>query len=503
SGMGPQWWAMGRQMLEQEPVFREAVERCDEALRRHANWSLLEELLADESRSRMSEAEVAQPANFALQVALAALWRSWGIEPDAIIGHSAGEVAAIHVAGVMNLEEAVRVIFHRSRLQQRATGKGKMAAVGLSLAEAERAIEGYEDRVSLAAINSPMSVTLSGDADAIEEIARTLELKEVFCRILQVKVPYHSRHMEPFKDELLQSLRGLELRPASIPFYSTVSGQRVGIADSHELNAEYWWRNVRNPVRFAEAMDRIIQDGHNVFVELSPHPVLASSISQCLMQSGQKGTILPSLRRQEPEREQMLGSLGALHTLGSKVEWERLYPAGGRFVRLPSYPWQHERYWQESEIAEQSRLGRKVHPLLGRRLASAHPSWELDLDLQHLPYLDDHRIQGILTYPGAAYVESALAVAREVFGDGPCMLDEIEFQKALFLTEGETTKLQMIFDPAAASFDIYSRNKDTKQTAGQQWIRHAAGKLRQETGAQPVAPFSIDKIRSRCDKDFS
>jgi acyl transferase domain-containing protein/aryl carrier-like protein len=504
SGMGPQWWAMGRQMLEQEPVFREAVERCDELLRRHANWSLLEELLADESRSRMGEAEIAQPANFALQVALAALWRSWGIEPDAIIGHSAGEVAAIHVAGVMNLEEAVRVIFHRSRLQQRATGKGKMAAVSLSLAEAERAIEGSEDRVSIAAINSPMSVTLSGDADAIEEIVRTLELRQVFCRILQVEVPYHSRHMEPFKDELTQSLRGLELRPASIPLYSTVSGQRIGIADGRELDVEYWWCNVRNPVRFAEAMDRLIQDGHNIFVELSPHPVLAASISQCLMQSGQTGTILPSLRRQEAEREQMLGSLGTLHTLGCQVEWERLYPEGGRFVRLPSYPWQHERHWQESEVAEQSRLGRQIHPLLGRRMPSAHPSWELDLDPQHLPYLDDHRVQGIVTYPGAAYVESALAVAREVFGDGPFAMEEIEFQKALFLAEGETTKLQMIFDPGAASFEIYSRIKDTKQTARRQWIRHAAGKLRQETAsAQPVAPFSIDKIQSRCAKDFS
>jgi acyl transferase domain-containing protein/aryl carrier-like protein len=504
SGMGPQWWAMGRQLLDQEPVFREAVERCDELLRRHASWSLLEELLADESRSRMGAAEIAQPANFALQVALAALWRYWGIEPDAIIGHSAGEVAAIHAAGVMDLEEAVRVIFHRSRLQQRATGKGKMAAVSLSSAEAERAIESYEDRVSIAAINSPLSVTLSGDADAIEEIVRSLELRQVFCRILQVEVPYHSRHMEPFKDELSQSLRDLELRPASIPLYSTVSGQRIGIADGRELDAEYWWRNVRNPVRFAEAMDRIIQDGHNVFVELSPHPVLAGSISQCLMQSGQKGTILPSLHRREAERDQMLASLGALHTLGSRVEWERLYPEGRRFVRLPSYPWQRERFWQESEAAEQSRLGRHIHPLLGRRTGSAHPSWELDLDMQHLSYLGDHRVQGTVTYPGAAYVESALAVGREVLGEPLCAMEEIEFQKALFLTEGETTKLQMIFDPGTASFEIFSRVKDVKQAARQQWIRHAAGKLRQETGAaQPVAPFSIDKIRSRCTKDFS
>ncbi|MGE0127974.1 MAG: type I polyketide synthase [Blastocatellales bacterium] len=500
SGMGPQWWAMGRQLLQQEPVFRDAIERCDELIKRHASWSLLEELLADESRSRMSEAEIAQPANFALQVALAALWRSWGIEPDAIVGHSAGEVAAIHAAGAMSLEEAVRVIFHRSRLQQRAAGKGKMAAVSLSLQEAERAIEGYEDRISIAAINSPNAVTLSGDAEAIAEVAQILEQRQVFCRLLQVEIPYHSRHMEPLKDELLESLRDLELRPTSIPLYSTVS---AGIADGRELNAEYWWRNVRNPVLFAKAVDQLVEDGHTVFVELSPHPVLAGSISQCLSQSGQKGTILSSLRRQEPEPEQMLGSLGALHTLGFPVAWEKLYPEGGRFVRLPSYPWQRERYWQESETSQQSRLGRWVHPLLGRRLASAHPAWENDLDGHLLPYLDDHRIQGIVTYPGAAYVESALAVASEVFGAGQgatLTLEDVEFQKALFLADGEMTRLQVIFDPGAASFDIYSRTKDPRQ----QWMRHATGKLYQENGAaQPVAPCSLDKIRSRCAQDIS
>ncbi len=501
SGMGPQWYAMGRQLLEREPVFREAIEQCDELFRRLAGWSLLEEMTADESRSRMGEAEVAQPANFALQVALNNLWRSWGITPDAVVGHSAGEVAAIYAAGVMSLEEAVRVIFHRSRLQQRATGKGKMAAVALSSAEAERALEGYEDRVSIAAVNSPKAVTLSGDAGAIAEIAQSLEKRQVFCRILQVEIPYHSRHMEPLKDELMGSLRELDLRPAAIPFYSTVTGRRAGLAGARELDAEYWWRNVRNPVLFAEAMERIIEDGHNVFVELSPHPVLAGAVSEGLLMSGRKGTILPSLRRQEAEREQMLGSLGALHTLGRPVAWESLYPEGGRFVRLPSYPWQRERYWQESEVSEQSRLGRQVHPLLGRRLASAHPSWELDLDTQLLPYLDDHRIQGAVVYPGAAYVEMALAAAREVFGEGPCALEDVEFQRALFLPDGETTRLQMIFDPGAASFDIYSRTKDPKQPARQQWMRHAGGKLAQEGGG--AQPFSLDKIRSRCARDIS
>jgi len=501
SGMGPQWWAMGRELLEQEPVFREAVERCDELLRQYAGWSLLEELRADESRSRMGEAEIAQPANFALQVALAALWRSRGVEPDAIIGHSAGEVAAAYVAGALSLEEAVRVIFHRSRLQQRATGKGKMAAVSLSLAEGLRALEGYQDRLSVAAINSPKAITLSGDADALAEVIHSLEQRQVFCRLLQVAVPYHSPHMDPLEDELRRSLQGLEVRPTLIPLVSTVTGK---MATAQDFDAEYWWQNVRHPVYFADAMDRLISNGADLFLELSPHPVLAGTISECLLTNGQKSAVLPSLRRQEAEREQMLGSLGALHTLGYPVAWDSLYREGGRFVRLPSYPWQHERYWQESEVAETSRLGRQVHPLLGRRLASAQQSWEIEVDKQLLPYLDDHRIQGTVVYPGAAYVEMALAVGREVFGEEPCVLEEIEFQKALFLPETESTRLQVTFDPETASFNIYSRARDPKQDPKQAWTRHARGKLYQESGvAGPVAPVDLDKVRDHCSRDIS
>jgi len=494
SGMGPQWWAMGRQLLQQEPVFRESVERCDTLLRQHASWSLLEELTADEARSRMGETEIAQPANFALQVALAALWRSWGIAPDAIVGHSAGEVAAAQVAGALSLEEAVRVIFHRSRLQQRTTGKGKMAAVGLSFEEAERVLAGYEGRLSVAAINSPRAVTLSGDSEALADVMQSLEQRQVFCQLLRVEVPYHSHHMEPLKDELLQSLHGLEVRPASVPLFSTVTGR---LTTGQEFGADYWWQNIRHPVFFAAALGQLIQEGYHAFLELSPHPVLAGTISECLLHHGQKGTVLPSLRRHEAERQQLLGSLGALHTLGYPVTWHSLYPAGGRCVRLPSYPWQRERYWQESEVAEQGRLGRQVHPLLGRRLVSAHPAWETRLDKQLLPYLDDHRIQGGIVYPGAAYVEMALAAGKEVLGEGPCVLEEIAFQRALFLPEGDAAKLQVIFDPGVASFDIYSRTTEPEPS----WTRHATGRLRQASSA--AQRMELDKIRNRCPTDIS
>ncbi len=344
SGQGPQWWAMGRELWHSEPIFRTTLEQCNQLLRSYASWSLIDELLADESQSRLVETEIAQPAIFALQVALAALWKSWGVEPSAIVGHSVGEVAAAHVAGVLSLEDAVRVVFHRGRLMQQGTGQGKMAAVGLSVADAEPLLAKYEGRLSIAAINSPISIVLSGEATALESVHQSLEPQQIFYRLLRVNYAFHSPQMEPFQDELVQSLQGLNPQVASVPIISTVTGLAQ---DGSEFDATYWARNIREPVHFATAVEQLVQTKHNLFLEISPHPVLAGNISQCLRHCGQKGVVLPSLRHQEEERVVMLRSLGALYTEGYPIDWSRLYPSGGRCVSLPSYPWQRERYWFE------------------------------------------------------------------------------------------------------------------------------------------------------------
>ncbi|HEU5319278.1 MAG TPA: acyltransferase domain-containing protein, partial [Methylomirabilota bacterium] len=377
SGMGPQWWAMGRQLLQTEPVFRARVEECDALLRRHADWSLLAEMTRDHAASRMEETRISQPANFALQVGLAALWAARGIRPAAVVGHSTGEVAACHVAGMLDLDEAVRVIFHRSRLQQRASGLGRMAAVGLPAADAEAAIRAVADRVSIAAVNTPRSVTLAGDTEVLEPIVAGLAARGVFTRFLAVQVPFHSHHMEPLRPELLECLAGLRARPAAVPFYSTVTGER---APELVPDAAYWWRNVRHPVLFAAAVERLIADGHAVFLEVGPHPVLSSLVSDSLTQHRRQGHVVASLRRDADEPTALLSSLATLYTLGYPVDWPALYGPGAPFVRLPSYPWQRERHWHESPASLDSRLGRLAHPLLGRRLPVAAPTWEADVD---------------------------------------------------------------------------------------------------------------------------
>ncbi|MGB7711449.1 MAG: SDR family NAD(P)-dependent oxidoreductase [Microcoleus sp.] len=504
SGMGQQWWAMGRTLLSEEPVFRETIQRCDELLRQYADWSLLEALMASEENSRINSTQIAQCAIFSVQVALAALWRSWGIIPEAIVGHSVGEVAAAHVAGVLSLEDAVRVIFHRSRLQAKTAGQGKMLAVGLSLEEAQQVLVGYEDRVSIAAINSPQGLTLAGETLALEEIAKSLELKEIFCRFLQVEVPYHSPLMEPLKAELAECLQGINPQAATIPLFSTVTGQQV---EGLEIDGAYWGQNMRNPVLFVTAVEGLMRARYDLFLEISAHPVLTSYISECAAKEGKTATALPSLRRKEPEQIVLLGSFGKLYTLGYPVDWHQLYPEG-QFVRLPSYPWQRERYWNESEESLQSRLGLSyqrtvlgvpVHPLLGSRLESPQPQWNATIDLHRLSYLEDHRVQGAVVYPGAAYVEMALATAKEIFGEGSYVLSDIEFHKALFLAEEAETVQLSIDRQGQTSFDIHSQVKGEESL----WVRHATGNLQRLQNGHAPKSVVLDEIRSRCTGEIS
>ncbi|HEY0602496.1 MAG TPA: type I polyketide synthase, partial [Herpetosiphonaceae bacterium] len=496
-GMGPQWWAMGRELLAQEPVFRAAVARCDELLRCYTSWSLMEELLADEANSRMGETQIAQPANFALQVALVELWRSWGVQPAAIVGHSAGEVAAAYAAGVMSLEDAVKVIYHRSRLQQQTTGLGKLAAVGLSLAEAQAALTGYAERVSIAAVNSPTSVTLVGDPEALAAVLAPIQEQEIFCRYLNVDVPYHSHYMEPLQAELLDVLSDLDLRPAAVPLFSTVTGGQV---DGREFDQLYWWRNVREPVFFARAIDALSAAGYDLFLEIGPHPVLANSIKECLGLFGAPGTILPSLRRKADERTTMLESLGVLYALGGDIDFAALHPHGGRLVPLPLSPWQRAAHWHEADESIADRLGQRDHPLLGFPVPAVHPIWETRLDLDQLPYLDDHRLQGAVVYPGAAYVEASLAACRQIAADGERIeLEQIAFHKALFVSPETYPTLHLVANQQAGTVELYSRLPEQGQT----WTLHMSARLRSQLGGagQPVLP--IEQLRAASEHHLS
>ena len=495
SGMGQQWWAMGRELLSHEPAFSRAVEEVSDLFGSLAGWSLLKKLIADEKTSQVQETRIGQPAIFALQVGLAALWRSWGIEPAAVLGHSAGEMAATYIAGALSLKDAVRITFHRSRLQHRTAGQGGMLAAGISREEAARLVERYPRAISIAAINGLRSITLSGDVAVLAEIDKALNEADVFSRILQVDVPYHSPKMEQLEKELVECLSEIQPRPASTPFFSTVAGtELVG----SELDAWYWYRNIREPVLFHDTLGKVVEAGHRVFLEIGAHPVLKRDLDACLKERSLQGATLCSLRRENRERAALLGSLGRLYSLGAEIDWHRLYPVDATTIRLPSYPFQSESHWRESDQARRIRVGRPVHPLLGIRLEVPKPSWKVDLDSSDLSYLADHRIGDSTVFPGAGYVEMALAAAREIFGPIPCVLEDIEFQRFLILDQNGAQAVQVELDPASSEFAVSVRGDASDNS----WDVHATGGIRQ--AIQPTSvKLDLAQIVMRCPDLFS
>jgi 1-acyl-sn-glycerol-3-phosphate acyltransferase len=495
TGMGPPWWGMARSLLSSEPVFRAVIDECDGLLRRHASWSLVDELMADETRSRVASAELAPAANFAVQAGLLALWESWGIRPAAVVGHSAGEIAAAYAAGALALEDAIRVAFYRGFLQQRASGRGGMLAVGDGIAALQPLLDEYVGRIAVAAVNSPAAVTLCGDHDAIAALAVTLEQRRTFCRVMSVDVPYHSQHLDIIHDDTLAALAGLRTLTPRVPIVSEVTGDWMRDAP---FDAAYWWRNTREPVRFADAALRLIADGYTTFVEVGPHPVLAASINECLKHAGVEGACLPSLRRNDDDRRVLLRTLAALHARGVSVEWARVLGRPARRVDLPPYPWNKERVWFEGVQADAAPEARDHTRILGTRVRTVQPLWETNLASPALKYIADHRIHDAIVFPGAAYVAMALDAAADL-GQSHPVLEHVEFHKALFLPDDMRVRVQAVFDPSSRGLTVHAQPDGNVDAP---WSAHASCVIAAAQAGEPAAK-DLAAARARCGTPLS
>ena len=444
-----------------------------------------------EQDSQIDRTVFAQPAIFALEIGLAEMWRSRGVEPTLVIGHSVGEVAAAYWAGAYTLEDAVKVIFHRSRLQETTGGAGRMVAVGISQERAIEAIRGYENQVAVAAVNSPNLVTLAGDTEVIETVVEALEKEEVFIRWLPIDYAFHTHQMEPIRDELLESLADLQPRSGNIPFISTVTGDSL---EGSNLNAAYWWTNVRDPVKFEQGVAKIIDRGVSFFLELGPHPIHTTSVKECLSKSGVSGRTLVSLRRNEPEKVLMLEAFGSLYTVGYPVNWAALHGSRAEFVRLPSYPWQHETFWLESTESRDYRFAAPSHPLLGLRVNSPKPTWENQLDSRLFGYLADHRFWDSMIFPAAGYAELGIAVARELFPEEPYVVEDLQTTKALFFSETKVPKMRVVYDESDKSIEIFSSTG-----TGRDWDMNARCRI-QKLSPREGEPGNFEEVLARMEE---
>lgn len=492
TGMGPQWWAMGRELYTSQPVFKNTIDKCDEIFKKITGWSLLEEMMKPEKESKMNETAIAQPANFFIQAALTDLWASWGVKPDAVVGHSVGEVPAAYVAGALTLEEGVLVSYHRSRCQQTTAGQGTMLAIGIGEEAADKLIREHklEKEISIAAINSFNGVTIAGTRKALEKISEVLTPQNIFNKMLTVEVAYHSYQMDPLHEELLSSLKSVNPQKANIPLYSTVTGT---IMNGTEFNNDYWWQNVRQPVRFAKAAQTTVNDGYIMFLEVGPHPVLRTNINECLTSADKKGYAVPSLRRGDPELSTLANSFGSLHTLGIDVNWS-VFTEGGHFVKIPTYSWDKDVYWQESQVSVEDKMGVSGHVFLNNNMRMPVPAWEVEINRYFLPWIDDHKIENMTVIPGAAYVEAGLALHEKVFSTQACTLQDLEFNQVLVVDEKRIQMFHTTFNSQTKRYSVYSRYREDNSP----WTLHASGRMLKDTLSRTLPTVSITDIRKRC-----
>ncbi|MFI6871647.1 SDR family NAD(P)-dependent oxidoreductase [Nocardia sp. NPDC050406] len=492
TGMGPQWFGMARDLLATDPLFAAAAERIDAAFQAIAGWSILAELREPEERSRVTSTEVAQPANFLVQVALHETLVTQGITAAAVVGHSVGEVSAAFVSGMLTLDEALAVVHHRARLQASTAGTGGMLAVGLSEGQVHALLAG-DTGVDIAAVNSPAACTLSGDAARLDELAETLTDQGVFARKLQVEVPYHSSLMDPILEELRTALSALAPRRPSIPLYSTVTGTQV---DEDLWNADYWCANVRQPVRFADAVHALIAAGNRVFLEVGPHPVLAANIREILLSTGEKGSTVATLRRAQPDRLSMRQCLAGLYASGA-LDTRTLFPTATPHLPLPRYPWQRTRLRADLPALAQRRYGTPgTHTMLGDPDPATERRWTLDISSAVLPWIDDHVVDGARILPGTAYVDAALSAAAAEFGRDATAVENLRFLAPLTIHDGDIPVMELRVEESTRRFTIRSRT-----ATGATWTLHATGRL--VDGTYQPAKVDVPSVDSMTEFDIS
>lgn len=477
SGNGAQWPQMGKQLLNEDPVFRAAVAEVDALWSADGSESLLALLEAGAGAAAISATEYAQPLLFTIQVGIVRVMQARGFAWDACAGHSVGEVAAAWAAGVLTLEDAVHVVKVRSRAQAATRGSGRMAAAGVGEARARELIDqlGLVDDIEVAGMNSPQAVTLAGSLAGLEKIQAALQPSGVFFHLLDLDYAFHSRHMDGIEAMVREGLADLEPVDGQFRFVSTVTGAPL---EGSALDAAYWWRNIREPVRFGDAVAHLAQAGARLFLEVGPHSILRTYVKQSLDALKITGATIATLKRQHDSAATLQRALFSALAHGAQVDLARLVPtvdhAVARAAALPRYPWQRERYWQMPTVEGYGLVNRRrEHPLLGYRLHEHAFAWENQIDPVRLPYLADHVVDGGVTFPAAGFVEMVLAAARVFFATETCALENIEIRQPVVFQAQHAKRFRLSIDPRTAAFTI----ETCERMSDDAWSTNVVGRL--------------------------
>lgn len=485
TGMGPQWWKMGRELMVREPIFDKTIQDCDRDFKEISGWSIYEELKKPMELSKIQNTNIAQPANFVIQVALTRLLEYYGITADAVVGHSVGEVTSTYISGSLSLKDALTVSYHRSRLQHLTSGMGTMLAVGLPETEVIALIKPYEG-ISIAAINSEKSVTLSGETSSLKMVMEIIESKGAFCKMLDVTVPYHSPIMNTIKEELLFSLRNIQGTETKIDLYSTVTGKKIS---GSRINGSYWWKNVRQPVLFSNAIKTLMQDKYNIFIEIGPHPVLRNSMQECIKTSNDF-YFLQTLNKNEPEQQTFFDAIAKLFTLGLPIKWNRWIDKSV-YMKLPTYPWQKEYLWKNPQRAFDKKSTEINSILYNAKVASPDIVYEFELNEFFFPFLNDHKVYNKVIFPGAGYICMAIAIYQiEISPTLPWKLDNIKFNRALHVNDNEIQKLRLSSSPNTGYYD-FKYKQGLKDSS---WMKMSSGKFSIGNYITDIPPVKLNDI---------
>ncbi|MEU1329464.1 SDR family NAD(P)-dependent oxidoreductase [Streptomyces sp. NPDC005865] len=497
NGNGAQWVGMGAELLSGDAAFAAEVAAVDRELAPLLGWSVEAELATPADPGRWERTEVTQPLLFAVQAGVVAALAARGVKPVAAMGHSVGEVAAAYCAGALTRSQACRVVAERCRAQAATVGAGRMAAVGLGGEAAGKLIadEGYAERLVVAAVNSDQDVTIAGEAAALEALGAQLDAEGVFFRDLGLDYAFHTPAMDRIQEPLAEALADLRPAKCRIPLISTVTGRSV---EGTELDAAYWWRNVREPVRFAEAVGVLVDEELqcDVLVEVGPHPVLSGYLRRVAANNA-RIAVVATMSRVQPGPAALDAALTRLLAVGAQVDWKVFFPLRGAVADLPTYPWQRERHWNGHpdwwlEESGQQPSTPVRHPLLGTRQPVANPVWRQQVNPDALAWMADHTVQGAVVWPAAAYTDMALAAGFEVF-EAPAEITGLTFDKALALPFDDPD-MDVHLSTSLGSdgaFAVSSRRGEHLD-----WSEHARGRVRRLLRGQPQA-LALGDIRSR------